>query len=84
VQGEYQVVVLSAATKPSFRSVEVGERSGDDGGSLPRPQAHERVVVEAFKKLRNAARSRQTLHRDSGPSELIVSTFFINRPSWPW
>jgi membrane fusion protein (multidrug efflux system) len=53
VQGEYQVVVLSADNKAEFRSVEVGERSGDDWIVTKGLKPTERVVVEGFQKLRN-------------------------------
>ena len=53
VQGEYQVVVLSADNKAEFRSVEVGERSGTDWIISKGLKPNERVVVEGFQKLRN-------------------------------
>jgi membrane fusion protein, multidrug efflux system len=53
VQGEYQVVVLSAENKAEFRSVEVGERSGEDWIITKGLKPNERVVVEGFQKLRN-------------------------------
>ena len=53
VQGEYQVVVLSAAGKAEFRSVEVGERSGSDWIITKGLEPNERVVVEGFQRLRN-------------------------------
>jgi RND family efflux transporter MFP subunit len=53
VQGEYQVVVLSADNKAEFRSVEVGERSGSDWIITKGLEPHERVVVEGFQKLGN-------------------------------
>jgi membrane fusion protein, multidrug efflux system len=53
VQGEYQVVVLSADSKAEFRSVEVGERSGSDWIITKGLKPNERVVVEGFQKLRN-------------------------------
>jgi RND family efflux transporter MFP subunit len=53
VQGEYQVVVLSAEDKAEFRSVQVGERSGDDWIVTKGLKPNERVVVEGFQKLRN-------------------------------
>jgi membrane fusion protein, multidrug efflux system len=53
VQGEYQVVVLSADNKAEFRSVEVGERSGSDWIITKGLEPDERVVVEGFQKLRN-------------------------------
>ena len=53
VQGEYQVVVLSADNKAEFRSVEVGERSGSDWIITKGLKPNERVVVEGFQKLRN-------------------------------
>jgi membrane fusion protein (multidrug efflux system) len=53
VQGEYQVVVLSADNKAEFRSVEVGERSGDDWIITKGLKLNERIVVEGFQKLRN-------------------------------
>ena len=55
VQGEYQVVVLSADNKAEFRSVEVGERSGSDWIITKGLEPGERVVVEGFQKLRNGA-----------------------------
>jgi membrane fusion protein, multidrug efflux system len=55
VQGEYQVVVLSADDKAEFRSVEVGERSGSDWIVTKGIKPNERVVVEGFQKLRNGA-----------------------------
>ncbi|HEX3914273.1 MAG TPA: efflux RND transporter periplasmic adaptor subunit [Steroidobacteraceae bacterium] len=55
VQGEYQVVVLSADNKAEFRSVEVGERSGDDWIIIKGLKPNERVVVEGFQKLRNGS-----------------------------
>ena len=53
VQGEYQVVVLSGDNKAEFRSVEVGERSGDDWIITKGLELNERVVVEGFQRLRN-------------------------------
>jgi membrane fusion protein (multidrug efflux system) len=53
VQGEYQVVVLSAADKAEFRSVEVGERSGSDWIITKGLKPNERIVVEGFQRLRN-------------------------------
>jgi membrane fusion protein (multidrug efflux system) len=53
VQGEYQVVVLSAENKAEFRSVEVGERSGNDWIITKGLKPNERVVVEGFQRLRN-------------------------------
>jgi membrane fusion protein, multidrug efflux system len=53
VQGEYQVVVLSAENKAEFRSVQVGERSGDDWIITKGLKPNERIVVEGFQKLRN-------------------------------
>jgi multidrug efflux pump subunit AcrA (membrane-fusion protein) len=53
VQGEYQVVVLSADNKAEFRSVKVGERSGGDWIITKGLKANERIVVEGFQKLRN-------------------------------
>jgi RND family efflux transporter MFP subunit len=53
VQGEYQVVVLSADNKAEFRSVEVGERSGSDWIITKGLEPDERIVVEGFQKLRN-------------------------------
>ena len=53
VQGEYQVVVLSADSKAEFRSVEVGERSGSDWIITKGLKPNERIVVEGFQKLRN-------------------------------
>jgi multidrug efflux pump subunit AcrA (membrane-fusion protein) len=53
VQGEYQVVVLGAADKAEFRSVEVGERSGSDWIITKGLKPNERIVVEGFQKLRN-------------------------------
>jgi RND family efflux transporter MFP subunit len=53
VQGEYQVVVLSADNKAEFRSVEVGERSGSDWIITKGLEPRERVVVEGFQKLGN-------------------------------
>jgi membrane fusion protein, multidrug efflux system len=53
VQGEYQVVVLSAENKAEFRSVEVGERSGDDWIITKGLKPNERIVVEGFQRLRN-------------------------------
>jgi membrane fusion protein (multidrug efflux system) len=55
VQGEYQVVVLSADNKAEFRSVEVGERSGNDWIITKGLRPNERVVVEGFQKLRNGS-----------------------------
>jgi RND family efflux transporter MFP subunit len=55
VQGEYQVVVLSADDKAEFRSVEVGERSGSDWIIRKGLKPSERVVVEGFQKLRNGS-----------------------------
>jgi RND family efflux transporter MFP subunit len=55
VQGEYQVVVLSADNKAEFRSVEVGERSGTDWIITKGLEPGERVVVEGYQKLRNGA-----------------------------
>jgi RND family efflux transporter MFP subunit len=55
VQGAYQVVVLSADNKAEFRSVEVGERSGDDWIITKGLKPNERVVVEGFQKLRNGS-----------------------------
>ena len=55
VQGEYQVVVLSADNKAEFRSVEVGERSGSDWIITKGLEPGERVVVEGFQKLRSGA-----------------------------
>ena len=55
VQGEYQVVVLSAENKAEFRSVEVGERSGNDWIITKGLKPNERVVVEGFQKLRNGS-----------------------------
>ena len=55
VQGEYQVVVLSADDKAEFRSVEVGERSGRDWIISKGLKPDERVVVEGFQKLRNGS-----------------------------
>ena len=56
VQGEYQVVVLSADNKAEFRSVEVGERSGNDWIVTKGLKPNERIVVEGFQKLRNGTR----------------------------
>jgi membrane fusion protein (multidrug efflux system) len=53
VQGEYQVVVLSADNEAEFRSVEVGERSGSDWIITKGLKPNERIVVEGFQKLRN-------------------------------
>jgi membrane fusion protein (multidrug efflux system) len=53
VQGEYQVVVLSDDNKAEFRSVEVGERSGDDWIITKGLELNERIVVEGFQRLRN-------------------------------
>ena len=53
VQGEYQVVVLSAGDKAEFRSVEVGERSGPDWIITKGLEPNERIVVEGFQRLRN-------------------------------
>ncbi|HMH30622.1 MAG TPA: efflux RND transporter periplasmic adaptor subunit [Steroidobacteraceae bacterium] len=53
VQGEYQVVVLSAENKAEFRSVAVGERSGNDWIITKGLKPNERVVVEGFQRLRN-------------------------------
>jgi RND family efflux transporter MFP subunit len=53
VQGEYQVVVLSAENKAEFRSVEVGERSGNDWIITKGIKPNERIVVEGFQRLRN-------------------------------
>ena len=53
VQGEYQVVVLSAENKAEFRSVEVGERSGNDWIVTKGLEPKDRVVVEGFQRLRN-------------------------------
>jgi membrane fusion protein, multidrug efflux system len=53
VQGEYQVVVLGADDKAEFRSVQVGERSGNDWIITKGLKPNERVVVEGFQKLRN-------------------------------
>jgi membrane fusion protein, multidrug efflux system len=55
VQGEYQVVVLSADNKAEFRSVDVGERSGDDWIITKGLRPNERIVVEGFQKLRNGS-----------------------------
>ena len=55
VQGEYQMVVLSADNKAEFRSVEVGERCGRDWIISKGLQPNERVVVEGFQKLRNGS-----------------------------
>lgn len=53
VQGEYQVVVLTSDNKAEFRSVEVGDRIGDEWIITTGLQAGDRVVVEGFQKLRN-------------------------------
>ena len=53
VQGEYQVVVLGADNKAEFRSVAVGERSGNDWIITKGLKPNERVVVEGFQRLRN-------------------------------
>ena len=53
VQGEYQVVVLSAENKAEFRSVEVGERSGNDWIITKGLERGDRIVVEGFQRLRN-------------------------------
>jgi RND family efflux transporter MFP subunit len=53
VQGEYQVVALSADNKAEFRSVQVGERSGNDWIITKGLKPNERIVVEGFQRLRN-------------------------------
>lgn len=53
VQGEYQVVVLSNDNKAQFRTVEVGDRFGQNWIVLKGLQPGERVVAEGFQKLRN-------------------------------
>ncbi len=53
VQGEYQVVVLDKENRAEFRSVEVGDRIGDQWIVTKGLQNGERVVVEGFQKLRN-------------------------------
>lgn len=53
VQGEYQVVVLGGDNRAQFRSVEVGDRIGEEWIVTKGLQAGERVVVEGFQKLRN-------------------------------
>jgi membrane fusion protein, multidrug efflux system len=55
VQGDYQVVILSADNKAQFRSVAVGERNGDDWIVTKGLKVGERVVVEGFQKLRDGS-----------------------------
>ncbi len=53
IQGEYQVAVVSGDNRTEFRSVEVGDRSGEEWIVTKGLQAGDRVVVEGFQKLRN-------------------------------
>ena len=53
VQGEYQVVALTDDNRAEFRSIEVGERSGEDWIVTKGLKANDRIVVEGFQKLRD-------------------------------
>jgi len=53
VQGQYQVVVVGADNRAEFRSIEVGDRTGQDWIVTKGLNPGERVVVEGFMKLRD-------------------------------
>jgi membrane fusion protein (multidrug efflux system) len=53
VQSAYQVVVVSADNKASFRPVKVGDRVGSNWVITDGLQAGEKVVAEGFQKVRD-------------------------------
>jgi membrane fusion protein, multidrug efflux system len=53
IQGQYQVAVLTADNRAEFRSVELGERTGDAWIVTKGLHAGDRIVVEGSQKLRN-------------------------------
>jgi membrane fusion protein, multidrug efflux system len=53
VQSDYQVVVVGADNKASFRPVKVGERVGNNWVITDGLKAGEKVVAEGFQKVRN-------------------------------
>ena len=52
LQGQYMLVVVMADNRVEFRSVDVGERVGEDWIVTRGVRAGERVVVEGFMTLR--------------------------------
>lgn len=55
VQGQYQVVVVSADNKATFRPVKMGQRFGTNWIVREGLQPNERVVVEGLLKIQQAA-----------------------------
>ena len=53
VQSDYQVVVVGADNKASFRPVKVGDRVGNNWVITDGLKAGEKVVAEGFQKVRN-------------------------------
>lgn len=53
VQGQYQVVVVTPENRAEFRSIQVGDRTGQDWIVTKGLNPGERVVVEGFMKLRD-------------------------------
>jgi membrane fusion protein, multidrug efflux system len=70
VQGQYMLAVLTADNHVDFRSVDVGERTGEDWIVTRGVRAGERVVVEGFMTLRPGMPVRPSAY---GPSKPQVS-----------
>jgi membrane fusion protein, multidrug efflux system len=67
VQGQYELVVVSADNRAEFRRVEVAERSGEDWVVRQGVRAGERVVVEGFMRLRDGMAVRPEAYAPAKP-----------------
>jgi len=67
VQTEYQLVVLSADNRAHFRPVKVGERVGTDWIITEGVKPGEKVVVEGYLKVLQAAAQNPELAREGVP-----------------
>jgi len=67
VQGQYMLAVLTADNHVDFRSVDVGERMGEDWIVTRGVRAGERVVVEGFMTLRPGMPVRPSAYGPSQP-----------------
>jgi membrane fusion protein, multidrug efflux system len=67
VQGQYMLAVLTADNHVDFRSVDVGERMGEDWIVTRGVRAGERVVVEGFMTLRPGMPVRPSAFGPSQP-----------------
>lgn len=68
VQGQYELVVVSAEDRAEFRKVEVGERTGEDWIVTQGVRAGERVVIEGFMRLRDGMPVRPEAYVTAKPS----------------